>query len=123
MSEINIAKQVSDKAEQDVVESVMKGILPKMAPMMKQAAKDFSEFLEGKEDGEEKTIVIKKFKNKPPAVIVFGNSRKFHIQCDGEKNMNIFKAEKSEDPEKNAVLFMFTAEEFVELLLSGKMKK
>lgn len=113
--EVNIVQQTADKGEQDVIESMMKGILPKIAPMMKQASKDFSEFLEGKEDGEEKTIVIKKFKNKPPSVMVFGNNKSFHIECGTQKP--IFTAS------KDAVLFMFTAEEFVELLLSGKMKK
>lgn len=111
----NLAQQIADQGEQDAISSVMNGILPKIAPMMKQASKDFSEFLAGVDDGEEKTIIIKKFKDKPPSVMVMGNSKSFHIQCSPTEK--IFRAE------KDAVLYMFTAVEFVEMLLSGKIKK
>ena len=113
----NIAKQIAEEGEEEIVSSFMAGIIPKIAPMMKQASRDFEGFLSGEDDKVEKTIVIRKFAGKPPSVMVFSNNRTFHIECGEGGKVNVFKAG------KDSVLFMFTAEEFVSLLLSGKMKK
>lgn len=115
--EASIVKQIADQAETENISGIMRGILPKIAPLMKQAEGDFDDFLSGKTDGVEKTIIIRKFKDKPVLVMVFDNSKEWHVQSFKDKTKNVFKSVRDE------ILHMFTSMEFIQTLLSGGLKK
>lgn len=114
--EKSIVQKISEEGEQEALSGVIQKMLPKITPMLRNAINDFSEYLSGKDDGVEKTIVIRKLKDRPPMVMVFSNKEKFHIECSND-GKNVFTAS------KQATLHLFTAEEFLKLLISGCLKK
>ena len=89
--------------EEGMISSLLEGIMPKIIPMIKPAIQKFTEYL-GDED---KTIIIRRKKDKDPLVIIFDNKKDFNITGT------------SVNGEDGAVINIYNIKEFIEKLMEG----
>lgn len=90
--------------QEGMIGSLIEGVLPKVIPLISPALDKFTEYL-----GEDnKTIVIRRRKDKPPLVIIFDNSKEFQVNGEGITGQD-----------KTAVLGMYDIKQFIEQLIKG----
>ena len=106
-------------AEGDMAESIIGSILPKVKPFIKPMLAELNNYL-GDED---KTIVIRKKKDKSGLVMIFDNTKSFNISGgeikDDEGYTTSTKGGVTGD--KDSCLKIFSVDDFVNLLLEGKL--
>jgi hypothetical protein len=92
-------------AESEMADAMVQNFLPKIKPFLAPMMEELNQYL-GDED---KTVVIRRRKNSSPVIVILDNKEDFIVT--GPKV----------DAEKKAILKVYNIEQFVELLINGKL--
>jgi hypothetical protein len=105
--------------ESDMAESLISGVLPKIKPFIKPMLSELNKYL-GDED---KTIIIRKKGDKSALVIIFDNTKDFSVVGGNVTNEEgkVISNKGKLSGEKGACLQVFSIDQFVDMLINGKL--